>query len=141
MHALYHTTACPDKIVGLILIKLHADLATHSSTTRLARLVFLLGQTALCTLVYTEKIANITKKFMENEKTNSKSSKRKSVGSSGTSVAATAASALKTPAVKKTRNISIGGRNSVGGLEEAEEMEMEMGLAASADADHEMVSE
>lgn len=142
MHTLYHATACPDKIVGLVLIKLHADLATNSSTTRLARLVFLLGQTALCTLVYAEKIASITKKVMENEKsTNNSKSKRKSVGSSSTAASAVAASALKTPAVKKTRNSSIGGRGSTGGgLEEAEEMEMEMGLAASADADHEMVS-
>ena len=140
LHALYHITACPDKIVGLLLIRLHADLAVQSHTTAsLSRLIFLLGQTALNTLVYTEKIANITKKLLECNK----SSKRKSV--SKKAVVATAASpapVLMTPAVgKKARSSSVGGRRSSvgGGLEEAEEMEMEMGLAASADADHEMV--
>ena len=119
LHALYHVTASPDKIVGLLLIRLHADLAVadNSHTAYLSRLIFLLGQTALNTLVYTEKIASITKKLLDlqkEQKATSNKRKGKTATIAPTEVLQTPAATVITQSGKKVaRRSSI--RKSIGG--------------------------
>jgi hypothetical protein len=75
MHALFHTHPSPDKVLASIIGPLFATLSgslspdqpeaptkVFCSAARLARLLFVLGQGALCTLVYTEKLADLAKK-------------------------------------------------------------------------------
>lgn len=88
MHALFHTHPSPDKVLASIVGPLFASLSgslspdpTHQnggtnsnqkvfcSAARLSRLLFVLGQGALCTLVYTEKIADLAKKAADKKPT------------------------------------------------------------------------
>ena len=74
MHALFHTHPSPDKVISSILVPMYATLASSlnnvggnvvTSSSKLAKLLFVLGQAAICSLVYTEKIANLAKKSNE----------------------------------------------------------------------------
>ena len=74
MHSLFHTHPSPDKVLSSILVPLYADLASTLSSTdgratvssaKLARMLFVLGQGAITSLVFTEKIAGFSKKRNE----------------------------------------------------------------------------
>ena len=74
MHSLFHTHPSPDKVLSSILVPLYADLASTLSSTdgrasvssaKLARILFVLGQGAITSLVFTEKIAGFAKKRNE----------------------------------------------------------------------------
>jgi len=79
---LFHIHPAPDRVVSLVLQHMYAHLdtptpstptdsaevstgANHSerSVCGIARLLFVLGQTSLCSLVYTELIASVAKKY------------------------------------------------------------------------------
>jgi hypothetical protein len=70
MHALFHLHPCPDQVVTLVLQQMYASLSAasasaqggQSSVCATARLLFALGQTSLCSLVYTEFVAAVAKK-------------------------------------------------------------------------------
>lgn len=64
MHALFHIHPSPDKVVGSIIAPLYQALSIniHCSAARLSRVLFILGQAALCSLVYTERMASEAKK-------------------------------------------------------------------------------
>eukprot|EP01038_Epipyxis_sp_PR26KG_P008509 gene8509-11503_t len=74
IHALFHIHPNPDKIICHIIYQLYSNLSSAteantingkviSSTSKLAQLLFILGQTAVCTVVYTEAIAVLSKKY------------------------------------------------------------------------------
>jgi hypothetical protein len=116
IHTLFYIHPYPDKMVQSVILSLYQELSIISNTdgqknnSKFARLIFLLGQTALNTLVYTEKLASLSKKAKDFIKTEKKESTQSSV-------------------------TSLNGKE-----DEVDAMETEMGLAVSADADHEMVS-
>jgi hypothetical protein len=69
MHALFHLHPCPDAVVSQVVQQMFASLSAAStveggqgSVCGMARLLFVLGQTSLCTLVYTEFVAATAKK-------------------------------------------------------------------------------
>ena len=133
VHTLFHYHPAPDRVVSLVLQHMYAHLNTPSSTSSgdssasgdrsvcgIARLLFLLGQTSLCSLVYTEFLASVAKKYPLKDsaaKTDAKSNKKAASGANKAS-----ASTFKEDEV------------------EVDAMEEEMGAAAAADADHERVS-
>lgn len=72
MHALFHLHPCPDRVVTLVLQQMYAGLynavdavenSGRSGVCGVSRLLFVLGQTSLCSLVYTEFIAATAKKY------------------------------------------------------------------------------
>ena len=82
MHTLFHIHPAPDRVVSLVLQHMYAHLDTSNSSTPtasaednsgansnersvcgIARLLFVLGQTSLCSLVYTELVASVAKKY------------------------------------------------------------------------------
>ena len=82
MHTLFHIHPAPDRVVSLVLQHMYAHLGTANSSTLstsaedncsarsnersvcgIARLLFVLGQTSLCSLVYTELVASVAKKY------------------------------------------------------------------------------
>ena len=74
LHSLFHTHPSPDKVLSSILVPLYADLASTlsssdgratASSAKLARVLFVLGQGAITSLVFTEKIAGFAKKRNE----------------------------------------------------------------------------
>ena len=76
LHALFHTHPSPDKVLSSIFVPLYADLASTLSnvdgratttSSKLARVLFVLGQGAICSLVFTEKIASVAKKAGEEQ--------------------------------------------------------------------------
>jgi hypothetical protein len=97
MHALYHVHPCPDVVLGSIIGPLFGSLSgslsptdelssslssgaakkTVCSAARLSRMLFVLGQGALCTLVYTEQVADLAKKASD------KKAKAKPIGGEG----------------------------------------------------------
>ena len=72
MHALFHFHPHPDRVVAAAVRAMYTGLqqpekaggdSTGSGGFRLMRLLFVLGQAALCSLVFTEAIATQSKKF------------------------------------------------------------------------------
>ena len=96
----------------------------YCAATRLARLLFVLGQGALSSLVYTEQLADAAKKFADKQPSPD---------------AAPAASEAAPAKGKKGRGAAAAAAaaGSAEGGEGADAMEEEMGMAAAADADHE----
>jgi len=97
----------------------------YCAATRLARLLFVLGQGALSSLVYTEQLADGAKKFADKQPAPD---------------AAPAASEAAPAKGKKGRGAAAAAAAAAGsaeGGEGADAMEEEMGMAAAADADHE----
>lgn len=133
MHTLFHIHPSPDKVFASVIGPLYHALAPSATdavvkgavgvsgrvdckVARLARFMFLLGQGALNTLVYTEKVASLAKKCAASAEQGQRSAKNKDE--------------------LKASGKSTAGAEAMAG---ADAMEEEMGLAASADADHEMV--
>ena len=150
MAALYHTNPCPDRIAGTVISYLYTRFSTPTADaagpehTKLSRLLFLLGQPALCTLAYTERVAALSKKVTD-------SGPRSNATDLTSTSSTTQNNTSKSKGSKHGRGQSKGSSHQAGaaGVSEQEEgssgddadlMEEEMGLAASADADHEMVS-
>jgi hypothetical protein len=97
----------------------------YCAATRLARLLFVLGQGALSSLVYTEQLADTAKKFADKQPAPDAAPATEAApvkGKKGRGAAAAAAAAAA---------------GSAEGGEGADAMEEEMGMAAAADADHE----
>ena len=72
MHALFHLHPCPDRVVSLVLQQMYSGLSNSadaiensgkSGVCGVSRLLFVLGQTSLCSLVYTEFVAATAKKY------------------------------------------------------------------------------
>lgn len=127
MHSLFHLHPTPDKVAALVLQHMYANLSSTNtaggadtqSVFPLARLLFVLGQTSLCSLVYTELLAACAKKYpIKDTETGKKAEAQAMVGS------------------KKVQETGAFKEDS--GAVDA--MEEEMGAAAAADADHERVS-
>jgi condensin complex subunit 1 len=128
MHALFHIHPSPDKVFSSIIAPLYQSLSGGANNAggrgptgsnkilckpaRLARFLFLLGQGALGSLVFVEKIASLAKAAK------AKSSEK----------AALAAENKKTKSKAESAEAEDG----------ADAMEEQMGLAASADAEHDM---
>lgn len=78
MHTLYHIHPSPDKVLGTMIAPLYQSLSSSNdlkcSSSTLARFLYILGQCALCSLVFTERIANEAKKGADKK---SKESKKK----------------------------------------------------------------
>ena len=128
MHALFHLHPYPDQVASLVLQQMYEGLSAtaaagdgQAGVCGIARLMFVLGQTSLCTLVYTEFVAATAKKHPVKDTTTEE----------GT-----------TKSVPKATKKASAGANS-GRFQENEgavdAMEEEMGAAAAADADHERV--
>ena len=148
MAALYHTNPCPDRIAGTVISYLYTRFSTPTADaagpehTKLSRLLFLLGQSALCTLAYTERVAALSKKVTD--------SGPRSNATDLTSTSTTQNNTIKGKGSKQGKGQSKGSSHQAGAAgvseqersdgDDADLMEEEMGLAASADADHEMVS-
>ena len=124
LHALFHVHPSPDKVFASIIVPLYADLASNSAASasseekkvttdpsRLSRVLFTIGQGAICSLVFTERIANLAKKYAELNKIASANH-----DSSGKHLSA-----------EKERE------------GEVDAMEEEMGMVAAADAEHERI--
>ena len=146
MHALFHIHPSPDKVFASIVVPLYADLATSSASsvaavssidtesdacsaatakskvcthpTRLARVLFTLGQGAICSLVFTERVANLAKKYAELQK-------------------AAESNAIAKEKANKAKDCK--GTDGTGREGEVDAMEEEMGMVAAADAEHERV--
>lgn len=124
MHALFHIHPCPDKVLGSVIAPLYQSLTgvqqngessaglILSSAPRLSRFQFLLGQGALCSVVFTERLASAAKKASDKD----------------------AKESNLRPAVVKGGGKGKGKEEGEG---EADAMEEEMGMAAAADAEHE----
>ena len=92
------------------------------SSGRLSRLLFVLGQGAICSLVYAEKVAALAKKVRERKTLQEKE-------------------AAYTRALQDGQSMVVGAEGNVQQQEqEADSMEAEMGMAAATDAEHEQVS-
>jgi condensin complex subunit 1 len=67
MHALFHVHPSPDNVMCSVVSAMYSTLSNTNgyqcSASRLSRFLFVLGQTSLSSLVYTEHIANHAKKF------------------------------------------------------------------------------
>ena len=71
MQALFHIHPTPDRVSALVLQHMYAHLdastsdgeGSNRSVCGIARLLFVLGQTSLCSLVYTEFVAAVAKKY------------------------------------------------------------------------------
>ncbi len=79
MHALFHVHPSPDKVLPALVAQMYANVsgtvsggsvdARKCSPQILSKLLFLLGQAAVCSLVFTERIADIAKKMPTQSKT------------------------------------------------------------------------
>jgi hypothetical protein len=146
MHALFHLHPSPDRVVGLVLQHMYAGLGDASrlamgagaaangagpgagSVFPIVRLQFVLGQTALCSVVFTEFVAATAKKYPV-----------KSEESAATATTATAAAGSKTKGgggAAKKKEVTGTFQENEGAVDAMEE---EMGAAAAADADHDRV--
>lgn len=73
MHTIFHIHPSPDRVVDSVIRRLFSDLfignenGTNLSVCKMSRFLFVLGQTALCCVVYTENIANRAKKCSPKE--------------------------------------------------------------------------
>jgi hypothetical protein len=77
MHALFHIHPCPDEFLSRLVSSAYSSWrsscaegveskeVSEAAMCRLSRLLFIVGQGALCVLIYTEKIASISKKAVE----------------------------------------------------------------------------
>mmetsp|Transcript_8464 Transcript_8464/g.12624 ORF Transcript_8464/g.12624 Transcript_8464/m.12624 type:complete len:1331 (-) Transcript_8464:69-4061(-) len=121
VYALYHCHPCPDEALSQLITCMYSswhtsccdgiESAEHSvvSLCRLARLVYMLGQGALSTLLYTEKIANLAKKANE----------------------------ARAKLAPKEDASAVSAEGDYEANQDVEAMEEEMGMAAAADAEHE----
>ncbi len=65
MHALFHIHPCPDKYIPSMIGEMYSVITKDGgscSAQELASILFVLGQGAICGLVFTERLANIAKK-------------------------------------------------------------------------------
>lgn len=124
MHALFHVHPCPDEFLSRLISSTYSSWrsscaegvesskVSEVAMCRLSRLLFIVGQGALCSLIYTEKIASISKKAME----------------------------AKERQVKIKEKVPGADEGAYEDNKEVDAMEEEMGMAAAADAEHERVS-
>lgn len=132
MQTLFHLHPSPDKVMTLLLQRQYQTLsaiATSSSNhsmaaiCQLSRFLFLLGQTSINLLVFTEFIAASAKKLSND------ANKSKRGG----------AAMKQSPSNTSNDSDEIEDKAQSAATEAAATMEEEMGMAAAADADHERV--
>lgn len=126
LHAVFHTHPSPDLVLARLVAVLYDRVFTagaapagegggaafQCSSGRLSRLLFALGQGAICSLVYAERVAGLAKRARER----------------------------KTLAEKEAAySLAQRGGAPEPEREEADSMEQEMGMAAATDAEHEQV--
>ena len=151
MAALYHTNPCPDRIAGTVISHLYTCFSTPTADTaapehtKLSRLLFLLGQSALCTLAYTERVAALSKKVTDSGPRSNATDLTTTSTTKGGNTTATKGKGKQGKGSKTQSHQAVDVSeqeqgSSSGDGDDADLMEEEMGLAASADADHEMVS-
>ena len=126
MHALFHIHQSPDSLLSAIVAILYDGIypasaesntgTIKSSESKLCKLLFVLGQGAICSLVYIEKLASVFKKEKDRRAVIDKDAM-----SSGDT----------------TTQSKVGGNAEEHAS--ADSMEAEMGMAAAADAEHEQV--
>lgn len=118
--ALFHIHPSPDQLLTAVIVDTHEKLMENSnamsSSAQLSRFLFLLGQAALATLLYVEKIANATKEF------------------SAKAMANEASLSSKDKAKQSKKNQGSSNEN-----EEDNSLEEEMGMSSAIDAEHEKV--
>lgn len=123
MHALFHIHPSPDALLSAMVATLYDGIypassigpnnaSIETSESKLCKLLFVLGQGAICSLVYIEKLASVFKKEKDRRAVIEKDAK-----TSGDSAQA-----------------KVGGEH-----DSADSMEAEMGMAAAADAEHDQV--
>jgi hypothetical protein len=123
VHALYHTHRSPDRVLSRVVAVLYDKLfgtrdsagTYRASSSALSRLLFILGQGAICSLLYAEKLSALSKKEKEKKATIEKE---------------------KAIHTKSCSNQDENHPNS----DSADAMEAEMGMTAAADAEHDQVS-
>lgn len=151
---MFHIHPVPDKVMTLVIQHMYAALSSSSSsaattataaaaslTSRdqshvcsIARLLFVLGQTCLSSLVYTEAIAATAKKYPR------PSSCKDSLGGGRESNTRGAAKTSPSPSLSSSSSSSSGeGVGFTENVEAVDAMEEEMGAAAADDADQEKV--
>lgn len=122
LHALFHVAPNPDAVLANAVSHLYEGIVSESGSALdapsdnapvLARFLYVLGQGAMCTLVYAERMANIVKKVRD---INAAVAKQKA-----------SAPASKATAKKTAEDASAAA---------ADNMEAEMGLTAALDAEH-----
>lgn len=126
LHAIFYAHPSPDLVLARLLAVLYDRVFTASpvitgtgssfqcSSGRLSRLLFALGQGAICSLVYAEKIAGLAKKAREKK-------------------------ILAEKEAAYSQLMQASEEMHDGGATEADSMEQEMGMAAATDAEHEQV--
>ena len=140
MHTLFQLHPTPDKVMAAVLHFMYGRLTQQQgeqtryqcTTSELARFIFVLGQTALNSLVYIEHIAGFAKKAAVLAATtgnvNTSSFANTSVNSS-----ITLATPLSTPMNSTSVSSFAGGEKAVNAMED------EMDTAAAVDAEQERV--
>lgn len=154
IYALFHVHPNPEEILGKLVLSLfsswqegiHKNISTLT-ICRLSRFLFLLGQGLLGLLLYTEKIANLSKKAQEKDnlkKIEAKDQVKKSTKSKQTKQSSSSSSSSggkgKEIGKEKSSEVNVGVGGNYEDDEEIDAMEEEMGMTAAADADHEKVS-
>jgi len=124
-HALFAIHPAPEKLVAAIIARQYSSLGPYSvppppnasnllaPVCRLARLLFLVGQAAVCTLVLLEKAGKDAKKSNERNRV--------------------------TASTGSTEGKGVGGGEAQRVEDECGAMEEEMGMAAAVDAEHDKV--
>ena len=121
MYSIFHIHPCPDEFLAKLISSVYSSWraccvegieskdTSEVAMCRLARLLFIVGQGALCVLLYTEKLAGVSKKAVEAKERGSMAKGEGPEQKSG----------------------------SYEDNAEVDAMEEEMGMAAAADAEHE----
>lgn len=141
---MFHIHPVPDKVMTLVIQHMYGALSSSAiaapsltgrtdETCSIARLLFVLGQTCLSSLVYTEAIAATAKKYPS---TSCSSNKEDPTGGGRESKTRGAA---KTSSPSSSSSSSGEGTGFTENVEAVDAMEEEMGAAAADDADREKV--
>jgi len=145
MHALFHIHPSPDRVLASVIVPMYASLATPPpsddasgaagsavvcSAARLSRLLFVLGQAALNSLVYAERLSVLSKKAIA------------AAAAAGVVVAAPVANVAEAEDAPTTKKGGKGKKAAAAAAPPVTEkdeaaLEDEMGMAAAADADAE----
>lgn len=155
---MFHIHPVPDKVMTLVIQHMYGALSSSaiaapsltgrtdydetkqcSNVCSIARLLFVLGQTCLSSLVYTEAIAATAKKYPSS--TSCSSSKENPTGGGRESKNRGAAKASSSSS-SSSSSPSSSGKGTTGfteNVEAVDAMEEEMGAAAADDADREKV--
>lgn len=142
MHTLFQLHPTPDKVMAAVLHFMYSRLTQQQeeqtryqcTTAELARFIFVLGQTALNSLVYIEHIACFAKKAAVLAATAGNANSTNSFTNTSVNSSITLATPLATPMNSTSVSSFVGGEKAVNAMED------EMDTAAAVDAEQERVS-